>query len=276
MCFIKLYLSFNYYFFLSLNYHHPPINRITTNYTIIPLSSQTHLITFLDIMNRLFGRSKNEAAAPKPTLEDATSRLETRGAALEQRIGKFDAELLKLKQVIQNSRGPNKERAMQRAMQLLQQKRMVEGQRNQMAQHQWNIEQMQYTREMMQDTKMQVEVMKDSHKMLTKEFKNFKVGDVEKMHDQLRDLYEDAAEIQEIMGRDYELNDPVDEDDLRDELDALAFDMEKEKDASYLDAALATPAPTTGVRLPDLNVPNVAEQPMAVRRQEITETDLGL
>eukprot|EP00742_Colponemidia_sp_Colp-10_P014141 GILJ01016024.1.p1 GENE.GILJ01016024.1~~GILJ01016024.1.p1 ORF type:complete len:115 (-),score=23.18 GILJ01016024.1:94-387(-) len=97
------------------------------------------------------------------------------------------------------------------------------------------------------------------------------------MHDQLRDLYEDAAEIQEIMGRDYELNDPVDEDDLRDELDALAFDMEKEKDASYLDAALATPAPTTGVRLPDLNVgPAAVEQPMAVRRNEISEADLGL
>lgn len=227
-------------------------------------------------MNRLFGKSKKDEV-PKPTLEDASSRLETRGAALEQRIQKSDQELIKLKQLIQNSRGPTKERYMQRAMQLLQQKRMVEGQRNQMAQHQWNLEQMQYTREMMQDTKLQLDVMKDSHKMLKKEFKNFKVEDVEKMHDQLRDLYEDAAEIQEIMGRDYELNDPIDEDDLRDELDALAFDMEKAKDASYLDAALATPAPTAGVRLPDLNVnPTANEQPISVNNNEMTEAQLGL
>lgn len=226
-------------------------------------------------MNRLFGKSKAEA--PKPTLEDATSRLELRGAALEQKVQKSDQELVKLKQLIQNSRGPTKERYMQRAMQLLQQKRMVEGQRNQMAQHQWNLEQMQYTREMMSDTKLQLDVMKESHKTLRKEFKNFKVEDVEKMHDQLRDLYEDAAEIQEIMGRDYELNDPIDEDDLRDELDALAFDMEKAKDASYLDAALATPAPTAGVKLPDLNVrPTANEQPIAVNTNEITEAQLGL
>eukprot|EP00758_Cryptobia_borreli_P002680 Tbor_TRINITY_DN3205_c0_g1::TRINITY_DN3205_c0_g1_i1::g.23794::m.23794/K12198/CHMP5, VPS60; charged multivesicular body protein 5 len=202
-------------------------------------------------MQRLFGRAKPESNTPKPTLEDANKRIESRVNSVEEKCRKIDEELIKIRAQIQKSRGPTQERFKQRAMQLLQQKRMYEGQRCQMQQQQFNMEQMQFTTESMQDTKLQLEVMRGASLQLKKEFKNFSIEQVEAMHDELRDLYEDAQEIQEIMGRDYELNEPIDDMELKDELDALAFDMEKEKDASYLDDALAIPS-AVKTKFPDL------------------------
>lgn len=226
-------------------------------------------------MNRLFGRSKGASAEPKPTLEDANRRMDSRVEAIDGRVGKIDQELLKLKDMIQRSRGPTQQRFQQRAMQLLQQKRMYEGQRSQMQTQQFNMEQMQFSKEMMQDTKLQLDVMKGVSKELKKEFKNFSPAQVEKMQDELRDLYEDAQEIQEIMGRDYAVDEGIDEDDLREELDALAFDMEKEKDASYIYDALDTPSAPTG-RLPELPG-RLQDAPIAATTEpESLEAQLGL
>jgi charged multivesicular body protein 5 len=223
-------------------------------------------------MRRLFGQKKEEA--PKPTLDDASQRLGSRGEAMDMKCKKLDEELLKLKQQIQNSRGPTQARLKQRAMQILQQKRMYEKQKDQVYQQQFNIDQLQFTQEMMKDTHLQVSAMKDASKQLKKDFKNFKIEDVEKMQDELRDLYEDTQEIQEMMGRMYDVPEDVDEDELAMELDALAFDMEKEKDASYLDDALTTPA----ARLPELSRPanstGVAEQPQ--HDPQSLEAQLGL
>ena len=220
-------------------------------------------------MKRLFGQKKDEA--PKPTLDDASQRLGSRGDAIDMKCKKLDEELLKLKAQIQSSRGPTQARLKQRALQILQQKRMYEKQKDTVYQQQFNIDQLQFTQEMMKDTHLQVSAMRDAGKQLKKDFKNFKIDDVEKMQDELRDLYEDTQEIQEIMGRAYDVPEDIDEDELSMELDALAFDMEKEKDASYLDDALTTPA----AKLPELSRPagNTAEQ---VHDPHSLEAQLGL
>lgn len=204
-------------------------------------------------MKRLFGQKKD--AAPAPTLNDANASLGNRGDAIDTKIKKLDEELLKLRGQIQKTRGPTAERYKQRAMQLLQQKRMYEGQREQVYQQQFNIDQLQFTQEMMRDTHIQVQAMRDASKQLKSDFKKFRVEDVENMQDELRELYEDTQEIQEIMGRAYDVPDDIDEDELNAELGALAFDMEKEADASYLDEALSTPA----ARLPEFARPLGAE-----------------
>ena len=197
-------------------------------------------------MKRLFGQKKDAVA--KPTLDDANSRLGNRGDAVDVKVTKLNDDLMKLKVQIEKSRGPTQARLKQRALALLQQKRMYEKQRDGIYQQQFNIDQLQFTKEMMQDTHLQVEALRDASKQMKKEFKNFKIDDVENMQDELRDLYEDTQEIQEVMGRAYDCPEDIDEDEMDEELDALAFDMDKEKDASYLDEALATPA----TRLPEL------------------------
>jgi charged multivesicular body protein 5 len=205
-------------------------------------------------MKRLFGQ-KGAPPPPKPTMGDATQSLDKRGDQIDGKVKKLDEELMSLRAQMQKTRGPQHERLKQRAMQVLKQRKMYDGQRAQLYQQQYSMEQLMFTKEMMEDTKMQVEVMRDTSKEMSKTFKKFSVDEVERMQDDLADLYEQHEEIQEVMGRAYGVPDDVDEDDLAEELDALAFDMEKQKDASYLDEALATPA----TRLPDMAAPAVPE-----------------
>ncbi|KAH9597439.1 Snf7 family [Trypanosoma melophagium] len=196
-------------------------------------------------MNRLFGKQKT---TPKPTLEDAGVRLNARSEAVDARVAKIDAELVKLKDCIMKTRGMTQQRYKQRALQLLQQKRMYQNQQDAMMQQQFNMDQLQFTTESVKDTKVQLDAMKEANKTLKHQFKKLKISDVDKLQDELRDLYEDTQEIQEIMGRAYDVPEDIDEDEMMGELDALAFDMGKESDTSYLADALATP----GAKLPEL------------------------
>lgn len=196
-------------------------------------------------MNRLFGKSNN---TPKPTLEDASGRISNRSDVVDARVAKIDAELMKLKEQIQRSRGMAQQRYKQRALQLLQQKRMYQGQQDMMMQQQFNVDQLQFTTETMKDTQIQVDALKGANKALKKEMKKLNIDKVDQMQDELADLYMDTQEIQEIMGRAYDVPEDIDEDEMLGELDALDFDMEKEKDADYLADALAMP----GAKLPDL------------------------
>jgi charged multivesicular body protein 5 len=238
-------------------------------------------------MRRLFGRadkpsSEPAAAAAAPTLEDAGARLQRRTDTIDQRIKKIDDDLLALRKQILSTRGSTQERLKQRAMQLLKQKKMYEQQQDSVMQQQFHVEQMAFTRETMMETKMQLDAMSDAAKVMQREFKKFSVDEVEKMHEQLRDLYEQQQEIQEIMGHSYDVTVEVDEDDLNEQLNALAFDMEKQKDASYLDEALAMPAsglPATRSTVPNAPMPALPARPANATVEtnpERLEAQLGL
>lgn len=226
-------------------------------------------------MDRLFGKKK--ASAPAPTLADATTALGNRGDQIDGKIKKLDDELMSLKDQMSKTRGPQHERLKQRALQVLKQRKMYDSQRSQVYQQQFSMEQLQFTKEMMEDTKLQVEVMRTTQKEMSKTFSKFSVDEVERMQDDLAELYESHQEIQDVMGRAYGVPDYVDEDELADELDALAFDMEKQRDASYLDEALTTPA----TRLPEIAAPALPNDPTPAGQQRVSdpyalEAQLGL
>ncbi|CAD2214629.1 charged multivesicular body protein 5 [Angomonas deanei] len=189
-------------------------------------------------MNRLFGKGNKE---PKPTLDDAGNRIQGRSDVVDARVAKIDDELAKLKVQIQRSRGMAQQRYKQRAVQLLQQKRMYQNQQDVMMQQQFNMDQLQFTTEMVKDTHVQVAAMKDANKQLKKDFKKLNIDKIDAMQDELADLYMDTQEVQEIMGRAYDIPDDIDEDEMLGELDALDFDMEKTGEADYLNDALAMP-----------------------------------
>ncbi|CCW64753.1 unnamed protein product [Phytomonas sp. EM1] len=215
-------------------------------------------------MNRLFGKKSKE---PKPTLEDASSRIGARSEAVDSRLAKLDAELMKLKQQIQHSSGMTQQRLKQRAVQILQQKRQYQSQQDGIMKQQFNIDQLQFTTETMKDTKIQIAALKDANKTLKKELKKINIDKVENMQDDLADLYVESQEIQEIMGRAYEVPDEVDEDEMLGELEALDFDTVKESEADYLSDALAMPTQ----KLPE-KVPATGNNPVDNDKQE-TKTD---
>ena len=65
------------------------------------------------------------------------------------------------------------------------------------------------------------------------------------LQDELEDLTEQSNELQEVMGRSYDMPD-VNEDELEAELDALGDEIALDDDTSYLDDAVRAPnAPTT-------------------------------
>lgn len=200
-------------------------------------------------MNRFFG-----TAQPKKlptTLNDAIRTADGRVDAVEVKIRKLDAELMKYRDQMKNMReGPAKNTLKQKAVRVLKQKKMYETQRDQISQQSFNMDQANFVTENLKNTMVTVDAMKLANKEMARQYKNVKLDKIEKIQDDMEDMLEQANEIQETLGRSYGLPEDVDEADLEAELDALGTEMEDEMSPVYLDdlPATSTEAP---VYLPD-------------------------
>merc|ERR1711973_369412 len=130
--------------------------------------------------------------------------------------------------------GPGKNAVKQKALRVLKQKKQYESQADNLRNQSFNMEQVNYSTQMLKDTKTTVNAMKTGVKEMKKEFKNINI-------DQIEDMMEEANEIQESLGRSYGMPE-VDEDDLEAELDALGEDFALDEDTSYLDDAISAPS----------------------------------
>ena len=91
-------------------------------------------------MNRVFGKKK--AAAPAPTLGDASAGLGGRIDAIDNKIGDLEKQLKDYKDKIKKDRTPAAKKTLQkRAMEVLKRKRMYEQQRDMAAGQQFNVDQ---------------------------------------------------------------------------------------------------------------------------------------
>ncbi|KAJ3096325.1 hypothetical protein HDU97_006026 [Phlyctochytrium planicorne] len=189
-------------------------------------------------MNRIFGTSKPKA--PKPTVNDAIRETDGRVDAVEVKIKKLDAELIKYKDQLKKMReGPAKESVKQKALRIVKQKKLYEGQRDQLMQQSFNMEQATMATENLKNTMVTVQAMQTANKELKTQYKKINLDKIEvnsKLDDEMEDLLEQANEIQETLGRSYALPDDIDEADLEAELDALEdeFQMDEEEVPSYL------------------------------------------
>ncbi|ONK77909.1 uncharacterized protein A4U43_C02F12180 [Asparagus officinalis] len=206
-------------------------------------------------MKRVFGAKKNKE--PPPTIQDATDRINKRGDTVDEKIKKLDAELARYREQIKKTRpGPAQEAVKARAMRVLKQKKMYEGQRDMLYNQTFNLDQVAFAAEGIKDAQQTVSALKSANKELKGMMKTVKIEDIDSMQDEMMDLMDVSSEIQESLGRSYNIPDDIDEDDLMGELDALEADMgaETESDAmpSYLqpdtdlDAELNLPAAPTG------------------------------
>lgn len=202
-------------------------------------------------MNRIFGKGK--AKGPPPNLNDCIGSVDSRAESVDKKIARLDAELMKYKEQMKKMReGPAKNMVKQKALRVLKQKRMYEGQRDNLMQQSFNMEQANYTIQTLKDTKTTVDAMKGGLKEMKKAYKHVKIDQIEDIHDQLEDMMEDANEIQEAMGRSYGTPD-IDESDLEAELDALGDELLLDEDSSYLDEASTAPTIPEGLPGDKLN-----------------------
>ncbi|RYQ92279.1 hypothetical protein Ahy_B09g098464 isoform A [Arachis hypogaea] len=213
-------------------------------------------------MKRVFGVKKNKD--PPPSIEDANERITKRGDSVDEKIKKLDAELSRYKEQIKKTRpGPAQEAVKARAMRVLKQKRMYEGQRDMLYNQTFNLDQVQFAAEGIKDAQQTMSALKSANKELKGMMKTVKIQDIDNLQDEMMDLMDVSNEIQETLGRSYNVPDDIDEDELMGELDALELDMGNETEAdgvpSYLQPDKETdleaelnlpPAPTGQTTVP--------------------------
>ncbi|PIA54349.1 hypothetical protein AQUCO_00900705v1 [Aquilegia coerulea] len=190
-------------------------------------------------MRRVFGVKKEKE--PPPSINDATDRINKRGETVDEKIKRLDAELSKYKEQLKKMRpGPAQEAVKARAMRVLKQKRMYEGQRDMLYNQTFNLDQVAFAAEGIKDAQQTMTALKSANKELKGMMKTVKIQDIDSMQDEMMDLMDVSNEIQESLGRSYSVPDDIDEEELMGELDALEADMgmETESDGvpSYLQA----------------------------------------
>jgi len=174
-------------------------------------------------MNRLFG-SKN--TAPKPTLNSAISNVDSRVESVDVKIAKLNAELSGYQQRLGKMRdGPGKTAIKQKALKVLQQRKMYEGQRDQLQQQSWNMEQAGMMQDNLKNTMITVDAMKTTTKELKKQYGKINVDKIERLQDEMADLMDMGNDIQDSISRSYDIPEDVDEEELDAELEALGEEV---------------------------------------------------
>ncbi|BAD45514.1 putative CGI-34 protein [Oryza sativa Japonica Group] len=222
-------------------------------------------------MKKIFGAKKSKD--PPPSIQDATERINKRGESVDDKIKKLDEELGRYKEQIRKTRpGPSQDAIKARAIRLLKHKRMYEEQRNMLYNQTYNLDQVAFAADGLKDAQQTMNAMKAANKELKGMMKTVKIEDIDNMQDEMTDLMDVSNEIQESLGRSYNIPDDVDEEELMGELDALEADMEFESSAvpSYLQPDKESDFDA------ELNLPAAPTAPAAVpvSRQQVDE--LGL
>lgn len=141
---------------------------------------------------------------------------------------------------------------------MLKQKRLYEGQREQLYNQQFNVEQTAFALQSMQDSVETVQAMKVAGKELktTLKHKDLRIESIERMQDDLVDMLDMQNEINDILGQTYAVPDDIDEDELLGELDALEGELADE----LAEGGGAVPAYMQEPELPDM--PSAPARPL--------------
>ncbi|GAP92243.1 putative snf7 family protein [Rosellinia necatrix] len=213
-------------------------------------------------MNRLFGSAPK---GPKPTLNSAISNVDARISSVDVKIASLNAELATLQsRLVKLREGPGKTALKQKALKVLQRRRQYEGQREQLQGQVWNMEQAQAMQDNLAGVMTTVDAMRTTQRELRRQYGRVDVDQVERLRDEMADLLDVGNEIQESLGRGYDVPDDVDEAELDAELEMLGAEMIES------DAGAAGPLDAGAV--PDFmrdEVPDfIDEPPVASKVQE--------
>ncbi|RKF54321.1 Charged multivesicular body protein 5 [Golovinomyces cichoracearum] len=182
-------------------------------------------------MNRLFGAKS--AAAPRPTLESAISNaskpLDERVASIDVKLAAINAELTGFQTKISKMRdGPGKTAIKQKALKVLQRRKMYEDQREKLQQQTWNMEQAGMMQDNLKNVMTTVDAMKRTNSELKQQYGKINIERIEQMQDEMADLMDIGKDIQDSISRSYDIPEDVDEAELDAELEALEDEVEFE------------------------------------------------
>ncbi|OIW25594.1 hypothetical protein CONLIGDRAFT_582335 [Coniochaeta ligniaria NRRL 30616] len=176
-------------------------------------------------MNRLFGSSAPKP--PKATLNSAIGNIDTRISSIDVKLASLNAELSAYQAKLSKMRdGPGKSAIKQKALKVLQRRKMYEAQRDQLQSQVWNMEQAQTMQDNLKNTMVTVDALKQTNKALKKEYGKVDIDKIERLQDEMADLLDVGNEIQESLARSYDIPEDVDESELDAELEALGQEVE--------------------------------------------------
>ena len=116
--------------------------------------------------------------------------------------------------------GPGKTAIKQKALKVLQQRKMYESQRDQLQQQSWNMEQAGMMQDNLKNVMTTVDAMKTTTKELKKQYGKVDLDKIERLQDEMADLMDVGNDIQESLARSYDIPEDVDEAELDAELEA--------------------------------------------------------
>jgi charged multivesicular body protein 5 len=152
--------------------------------------------------------------------------VDSRIESVDVKIAKLNAELGGYQQRLGKMRdGPGKSAIKQKALKVLQQRKMYEGQRDQLQQQSWNMEQAGMMQDNLKNTMITVDAMKTTTKELKKQYGQIKIDKIERLQDEMADLMDLGNDIQESISRSYDVPEEVDEEELDAELEALGEEV---------------------------------------------------
>lgn len=195
-------------------------------------------------MRRLFGMAPKdkEPPPPPPSLTEANTKLQARSAGVQQKLEQIDRDLLKYK--AEWKKNPRNTMAKTRLTNLLKQKKTYESQLMMMDNQSFNMDQVQFAHEQMENTATTVAAMKEMRNVMQEKFKapEMDIDAIFDMQDDMAELLDESNEINEVLGQDYGIGDAIDEDELLSELDMLEGEMAMESgDSSQVPSYLAGP-----------------------------------
>ncbi|EER11091.1 proteasome subunit beta type 3, putative [Perkinsus marinus ATCC 50983] len=197
-------------------------------------------------MNRIFGVGKKKVEAPPaptgPSLAETSEHLDSRVTLLDKKIKQCDEDLIKYKQQMATRSGAVG--AKQRALAVLKRKKMYEAQRDQMMNTQFNVDQAAFTQEQIQTNINVVESMKVANSAMKSQMNDFNIDHVEDVVDDMADIMMDQEEINDILGRSYNLPEGCDDAALEAEFTMLEEEVAMDKE-NELRAVVQTRASTT-------------------------------
>ncbi|KAK6344146.1 hypothetical protein TWF696_007788 [Orbilia brochopaga] len=175
-------------------------------------------------MNRLFG---SKTTAPKPTLDDAISRVDSRVSSLDVQISKLNAELATYQSKMAKMRdGPAKNSIKTKALSILKRRKQYEQQRDQLMSQSWNMEQANMMTDNLKNVMTTVDALKTTNQTLKKQYGKINIDKIEQLQDEMADLLDIGNDINASLARAYEVPDDIDEAELDAELEALGAEVE--------------------------------------------------
>jgi charged multivesicular body protein 5 len=154
-------------------------------------------------------------------------QIDTRIESIDVKLAKLNAELSTYQSKLSRMRdGPGKTAIKQKALKVLQQRKMYEGQRSQLQGQSWNMEQAGMMQDNLKNTMVTVDAMKTTTKELKKQYGKVDIDKIDRLNDEMADLMDVGNEIQDAISRSYDVPEEVDEDELDAELEALGDEVE--------------------------------------------------